>query len=931
MGILRDKLKERCKQQKRSGGFSVEDVKFLNKELRSMRAALSMVADLPRGRLDVLTMNRACEWRELSFDIDAILARGGGNHEPAIDPGRSKGKGLVEKMTNYSLIRRGKTRRHIADEIRNLKALIKEITERHNTYRSVNPVVTSIDPRFLFVDTDSLVGIAETRDVIIRRLTEGAGVSYQQLKIVSLVGLAGLGKTTLAYGLYQRLRLTFQCKAFVSLSLNPDMKYVLFSIFNQLGIAEYRDTGDEASWDQSKAIGELKNFLQNKRYLIVIDDIWDTESWVIIKHAMVDNNLGSRIITTTRRLDVAEEIGGAYKVRPLSDKSSRILFYRTISGTDECPNNELAEMSDNILKKCGGVPFFIIAIASSLARRGDEPHEVTDCFIGPGFGHNLEAENIRTLLSLSYYNLPHYLKPCLLYASLFPDGYVIRRDILVWMWIAECFIQEKQGCNLFEVGQSYIDGLLNSSMIQEVDISDDGDDGTVKYCYVPTMVLYFIRYLSCEENFVCIMDGSQEQRPRQEHHARRLSLQNSAMELKGDQAIDPSRLRSLTAFGTGINLMRLLSNSKLLRVVVLEGTDLQNCNLKTVKKLLHLRYLGLRGTLTADLPKEVGYLMMLMVLDLKGTKLKELPSTVTRLIRLMCLYVECTTKLPQGMGNLTSLEELSKISIIESPTFAEEVSSLVELRVLGIVLQQDDDVSESLQKGFLESLCNLHKLQTLRIFGGGGGELNLENFVTEGWVPPPALRSFITVKCWFSALPTWITSVNLSELQIGVRQLSQEGLQILGRLQELRFLQLAVESMMEKLAVDAYAFPRLRVLRLRCGTCLVFRLGSMPAIRTLEFVLDMDIASGQFNWGLNKLCSLEQVSTTLRHGNDSAAEVSDAEAALENAMHCHPNRPDLKITKVALPSQGDQQDQEQEDANEENSSAESLEIRECSA
>ncbi|CAO1943282.1 unnamed protein product [Urochloa humidicola] len=259
--------------------------------------------------------------------------------------------------------------------------------------------------------------------------------------------------------------------------------------------------------------------------------------------------------------------------------------------------------------------------------------------------------------------------------------------------------------------------------------------------------------------------------------------------------------------------------------------------------------------------------------------------------------------------------------------FAKEVSSLVELRVLGIVLQQDDNVNESLQKGFLESLCILQKLQTLRIFGRD--RLDLEHFVKEGWVPPPALRSFVTVDCWFSALPTWITSVNLSELQIGVRQLWQEGLQILGRLQELRFLQLAVERMMEKLVVDADAFPRLRVLRLRCGTCLVFHRGAMPAIRTLEFVLDVDIASGQFDWGLENLTLLEQVSTTIRHGNGSAAQVLEAEAALKNAMCIHPNHPDLKITKVPLPSQGDQQ--EQVDANEENSSAGSSEIRECSA
>jgi hypothetical protein len=117
---------------------------------------------------------------------------------------------------------------------------------------------------------------------------------------------------------------------------------------------------------------------------------------------------------------------------------------------------------------------------------------------------------------------------------------------------------------------------------------------------------------------------------------------------------------------------------------------------------------------------------------------------------------------------------------------------------------------------------------------------------------------FVAVHCWFSALPTWISSTNLTELQIGVRKLLREGLEILGRLQELRTLKLAAEHMMEELAVGAVAFPRLRFLRLRCGTCLVFRRGAMPEIQKMELVLDVHSSTcryggGQFDWGLENL------------------------------------------------------------------------------
>jgi hypothetical protein len=626
---------------------------------------------------------------------------------------------------------------------------------------------------------------------------------------------------------------------------------------------------------------------------------------------LVDNNLGSRIITTTRKLDVAEEIGGAYKVKPLSQESSRILFYRRVFDTDECPiQHEFAEMSDAILKKCGGVPLFIISVASLLAVGPKTMHrwrDILEVFCsGLELGHNDTIRSLRGIISLSYYNLPSHLKACLLHASVFPEDHLIRRDSLVRMWIAEGFIQEKQGYNLFEVGQSYVDELLKSSMIQEVDAKDgDNIDDMIKYCCVPTMVLYFICWLSQEQNFVTRITGSYDQR----NIRRILFLQNGAV---GPQRVPEtdgclSKVRSVTAFGSGISLVPVLSRFKVLRVMDLEGTDLQGCNLKNLGKLLLLRYLGLRDTLIADLPTEIGNLGMLQTLDLKGTRIKDLPSTVARLRRLLCLYVECTTKHPQGIGNLASLEELSNISITECPMLAEVVSSLAELRVLGIVLQRDD-ANES----FLESLCNLKKLQTLRIFGRGG--THLEYFImSELWVPPPALRMFVAVHCWFSALPTWISSTNLTELQIGVRKLLREGLEILGRLQELRTLKLAAEHMMEELAVGADAFPRLRFLRLRCGTCLVFRRGAMPEVQKLEFVLDVHSSAGggQFDWGLENLTSLEQVSATIRRVNGSEAQVVEAESALKNAMGIHPNRPDLEITMVPFPSH-EQQEQEQE-------------------
>ncbi|XP_066382177.1 disease resistance protein Pik-2-like [Miscanthus floridulus] len=191
---------------------------------------------------------------------------------------------------------------------------------------------------------------------------------------------------------------------------------------------------------------------------------------------------------------------------------------------EEKCHEELAKVSDRILKKCAGVPLAIITMASLLACKARNKMEWYEVYnsVGTGLENNLDVENMRKILSFSYYELPCHLRVCLLYLSMFPEDYEIEKDHLIRMWIGEGFIQcEKAGKSLFELGESYFNELINRSMIQPI---HNSSDDMISSCRVHDMVLDLIRSLSSEENFVTLLSDMGGTSP--SNTIRRLSLQN---------------------------------------------------------------------------------------------------------------------------------------------------------------------------------------------------------------------------------------------------------------------------------------------------------------------------------------------------------------------------------------------------------------------
>jgi hypothetical protein len=258
--------------------------------------------------------------------------------------------------------------------------------------------------------------------------------------------------------------------------------------------------------------------------LVIIDDLWDVSAWNIIKCAFPENNLGSRLIVTTRIKTLAEACCFGHhehilEMKPLSEEDSRKLFLGRIFGSEEACSGQLRDVSVEILKKCGGLPLAIISISSLLASESSNQKErwkdAQNSLVSVS-GTNLTLESMRQILNLSYKNLPHHLKTCFLYLGMFPEDSEIYRHELVSLWVAEGFISKASGQNQKQTAISYFNELVNMSLIQPVQIDMHG---SVITCKVHDMLLDLILYKSAEENFITVLDNpeaiiGQLQKPR---------------------------------------------------------------------------------------------------------------------------------------------------------------------------------------------------------------------------------------------------------------------------------------------------------------------------------------------------------------------------------------------------------------------------------
>jgi hypothetical protein len=417
-------------------------------------------------------------------------------------------------------------------------------------------------------------------------------------------------------------------------------------------------------------------------------------------------------------------------MKPLNEQASRRLFFKRIFGSeDACPPN-LKEVSAGILKKCGGLPLAVITISSLLANQESKLKDWWE-YVQKSLGSNFEVsqslDGMRQILNLSYINLPHYLKTCMLYLGIYPEDYTINKNDLVRQWISEGFICEGRGTDAEDIGKSYFNELINRSLIHPVDTDYNGE---VMSCRVHDMMLDLILHKSREDNFITVIDDIPDL-TRQPAKIRRLSLSlDGAIDEKVGRSFQLSQTRMLARFGTSLYLPPILQ-FKHLRVLMIEISDGPfSSELLDFNGICHLFQLGFLKVIASGrgvvLPSKIGCLQQLKTFEIdadaaasKGQSDLQLPSDIVHLSRLSHLIVPEDVIFPNGVSNMKSLRTLRCFNLRNSLGNIKGLQELTNLTNLEIkyydYTSTDSDEFAARCRELVHALGNICSLKYLLI------------------------------------------------------------------------------------------------------------------------------------------------------------------------------------------------------------------------
>ncbi|MFS7926237.1 putative P-loop containing nucleoside triphosphate hydrolase, leucine-rich repeat domain superfamily [Helianthus anomalus] len=691
--VLFEKLSDAAlKTIARHKGIDAE-IKKLQKSLVSIQLYLTHASQMEIT--DPSVKQRLNDLQHLAYDIEDVLD---GWATDAMDPEfKQEPEGITGKVrklitpTCCTTFSRTTTMIAELDEISTkLQDLVKEKdnlgldnlglkVEEETRTRIINNnrrLQTSV------VDPSRIVGRQAQKDALVQQLLlpadEPCDLNYS---IVPIVGMGGLGKTTLAGLLYNDVQVKdhFELKAWICVSDEFDVSVRSKEIFIAFG-GEVK----EEHKNFNKLQEALRDHLTRKRFLLVLDDVWSEsrEDWETLVRPFYTCSPGSKIIVTTRKDILLKKLGynSLYKhLESLSDDDALSLFALHALGErnfDSCLS--LKPHGEGIVKKCKKLPLALKALGTSLRTKKDEDSWKgvleSEIWTSPVEGEVIPA------LSLSYHDLSAPLKRLFAYCSLFPKDFLFDKENLVLLWMAEGFLHLEIRRNSTEecVGHEFFDELLSRSFFQ----------------HAPNNESLFVMHDLMNDLATSVAT---------EFYFR---LDNESGKNIKKMKLDKYRHMSFVREKyVAYEKLQVLEDAKCLRTFLatlvgeVESWGYFYLSNKVLTDLLPelplLRVLSLSGFQISELPESIGTLRHLRYLNLSQTHITHLPEKVCNLVNLQTLILLGCKKLTELPDNFLNLKNLQHLDVRDTLLSFQMLSEIGELKSLQITLSKINIESES--------------------------------------------------------------------------------------------------------------------------------------------------------------------------------------------------------------------------------------------
>ncbi|XP_043816740.1 putative disease resistance RPP13-like protein 1 [Manihot esculenta] len=687
------------------------------------------------------------------------------------------------------------------DELR-----LAEYTTRRVSHVTERPPATSL------VNEAKVYGREEDKKAMLKLLN--AETSDAQVSVISIVGMGGLGKTTLAQLVYNDPMLEFDLKAWVSVGEDFDVSRVTKTFLLQLG-----DGGDDKDLNVLQV--KLKQKLSGNKFLVVLDDVWtqNYEEWTLFWGPFEAGAPQSRVIVTTRSQDVSLMMGTtqAYALKKLSHNECMSVFAQHALGANNFDAHlELKQMGEEIVKRCGGLPLAAKALGGIL-RGKPNPDLWKEVLRNEIWELPDDKSNILPALRVSYLHLPPHLKRCFSYCAILPKDREFDRNELVLLWMAEGFLYDKKKMKDSEdLGRKYFDDLLSRSFFQQ------SIDDKSKYL-MHDLIIELACYVS-GETCLHMVDKLESTKPYAKirhssfipHYTDTAQRFQSFYGMKNLRTFLSMRKDWIRCYITSKVVHELVPKLKCLRSLSLAGYYIEGLP-NSIGDLKHLRYLNLSRTPIRRLPESVDKLFNLQTLILRDCdELIELPKGICNLLNLQHLDIIGTRKLkemPPHIGNLTSLCVLTKFIVGKSNGRITELKKLCDLRgQLHITSLENVEVEDIRDAGFA-NLKDNPGITELHLEWAEADEhfddsrkSSHEEQVLDSIQPHQSLLRLSITSFGGRKFPSWIGERSFSGMvQVELWKCRQmTSLPPLGRLKSLKKLSIGDMSGMKEVGVEFY-------------------------------------------------------------------------------------------------------------------------------